>query len=225
VTRPPDRPADRPPDRPPDPEDRPTHRDLVDALPWPVTTERLSIRPAEVADCEAVWGYRRLPEVYEWMTRIYDDYPAYAEKYDDPEWRSRMLVIELGGRVIGDLYVAVEDAWAQTEVKERAVRTQAEIGWALHPDQQGQGYAVEGVRALLGICFREPPHGLGLRRVVALCFADNEPSWRLMERLGMRREEHSVRDSLHRSRGWLDGMAYALLADEWRDQRGGTPHV
>ena len=41
----------------------------------------------------------------------------------------------------------------------------------------------------------------------------------------MRREEHSLRDSLHRTRGWLDGMAYAMLADEWRDRRAGTPLV
>ena len=63
-----------------------------------------------------------------------------------------------------------------------------------------------------------PRVGLGLRRVTAGCFAGNEPSWRLMERVGMRREAHAVRDSLHRSRGWLDGLTYALLAEEWRDR-------
>ena len=36
-----------------------------------------------------------------------------------------------------------------------------------------------------------------------------------MERLGMRREIHTVRESLHRSGEWLDGLGYALLADEW----------
>ena len=35
----------------------------------------------------------------------------------------------------------------------------------------------------------------------------------------MRREEYAVRDSLHRTRGWLDGMTYAILADEWRAGR------
>lgn len=35
----------------------------------------------------------------------------------------------------------------------------------------------------------------------AECFAANEASWRLMERLGMRRETHAVKDSLHRDRG------------------------
>ena len=37
-----------------------------------------------------------------------------------------------------------------------------------------------------------------------------------MDRLGMRREQHTLRESLHRTGVWLDGMAYALLADEWR---------
>ena len=62
------------------------------------------------------------------------------------------------------------------------------------------------------MCFED----LGLRRVTANCFADNESSWRLMERVGMRREMHTVSESLHRSGAWLDGLGYALLADEWR---------
>ena len=81
----------------------------------------------------------------------------------------------------------------------------------LAPEHHGQGYGTEAVSALLEICFGQ----LGLRRVIAGCFTDNEPSWRLMERLGMRRESHTVRDGLHRTRGWLDGFQYGLLAEEW----------
>ena len=83
----------------------------------------------------------------------------------------------------------------------------AEIGYVFDPEYAGQGFATEAVRALLRIAF----DGVGVRRVIAQCFADNEPSWRLMERLGMRREEHSVKDELHRSGEWLDAMMYALL--------------
>ena len=32
----------------------------------------------------------------------------------------------------------------------------------------------------------------------------------------MRREIHTLQESLHRSGEWLDGLGYALLADEWR---------
>jgi RimJ/RimL family protein N-acetyltransferase len=75
----------------------------------------------------------------------------------------------------------------------------------------GKGYATEAVRALIDLCFGP----LRLRRLHADCFAANEPSWRLMERIGMRREQHTVRESLHRAKGWLDGLSYALLAEEW----------
>jgi RimJ/RimL family protein N-acetyltransferase len=124
-----------------------------------------------------------------------------------------VLVVELNGAVIGDLMVKVGDAWAQTEVKEQAHQVQAELGWVLHPDHTGQGYATEAVSELLRLCFDE----LGLRRLTADCFAGNQASWRLMERVGMRREIHTLRESLHRSGEWLDGLGYALLADEWRE--------
>ena len=94
------------------------------------------------------------------------------------------------------------------------VADRAEIGWCLDPAYQGRGYAREAVEALIEVCFE----ALGLRRVVANCFADNTASWRLMERLGMRREVYNVRDSLHRTGAWLDGVGYALLAEEWRDR-------
>jgi len=69
---------------------------------------------------------------------------------------------------------------------------------------------------LLDACLSPTPHGLGLRRVVASCFAANVPSYLLMERIGMRREALNRRDSLHAELGWLDGLTYAVLADERR---------
>jgi len=124
---------------------------------------------------------------------------------------AKTLVVELDGRVIGDLMLQVEDGWAQAEVADQARGVHAELGWVLHPGHAGHGYATEAVRELVRICFED----LRLRRVTANCFADNVASWRLMERIGMRREVHTVRESLHRSGEWLDGMGYALLAEEW----------
>lgn len=189
-------------------------RDLS-AVAWPVRTERLTIRPATLDDADATWQIRRIESVGRWLSAASGDRDDFRRKFAEPERLSRTLLIELGGAVIGDLYVAVGDAWAQSEVAERARGVQAEIGWVLAPDHEGRGYATEAVTEVLRICFED----LGLRRVFAQCFADNEPSWRLMERVGMRREEHAVRESLHRSGEWLDGLRYALLADEWRPAR------
>ncbi|WP_395658555.1 GNAT family N-acetyltransferase [Nocardioides sp.] len=185
------------------------------ALPWPLRTARLTIRPAEPADADATWAFRRLPEVTEWLTHRYDDRDAYAAMFVDPDRLASTLVVEQGGAVVGDLMLRISDPWAQAEVAEQAKGTQAELGWVIAPDHAGQGFATEAVGEVVRLCFED----LGLRRVIALCFADNVPSWRLMERLGMRREEHNVRESLHRSGRWLDGYGYALLAEEWRARR------
>lgn len=191
-----------------------------DAVSWPVRTERLTLRPATADDVEATWRVRRLGEVTWWITRAPATLEEYRAHFQEPDRLATTLVVELDGEVIGDLMLRVDDAWAQAEVAERARGVQAELGWVLHPEHTGRGYGTEAVRELVRLCFED----LGLRRVTAGCFADNEASWRLMERVGMRRETYTVRESLHRSGRWLDGAGYALLAEEWRalPARGST---
>jgi RimJ/RimL family protein N-acetyltransferase len=179
-------------------------------LSWPVKTERLLLRPATLEDLDAIWHYRSKPGVSEWLPTLEAD--LYRERYAKPETLAKFLVAEADGVVIADLMIAVGDAWAQTEVADQARGVQAEIGWAIDPEYGGRGLATEAVREMLRICFDD----LGLRRVTADTFASNEPSWRLMERVGMRREQHTIADSLHRTHGWCDGLMYALLAEEWR---------
>jgi RimJ/RimL family protein N-acetyltransferase len=183
----------------------------LDELEWPVRTERLLLRQATPGDLDATWAFRRLPEVHDWLGAATATYDAYRERYFRGDRLAGLLVVELGGRVIGDLMLKVRDGWAQEEVADQAKCVQGELGWAFDPAFGGRGYATEAVRALIDLCFGP----LGLRRLHADCFFDNEPSWRLMERLGMRRELHSVKESLHRTKGWLDGLSYALLAEEW----------
>ena len=178
---------------------------------WPVRTERLVLRPAREEDAEPTWRFRRLEPVSRWLTQLPPDLGAYRETFTEPSRLTTTLIVEYEGRVIGDLMLRVHDPWAQTEVRDQARGKQAELGWVLDPPYTGRGLATEAVGALLRLCFEE----LHLRRVVATCFAANEASWRLMERLGMRREQHGVRESLHRSGEWLDIYSYALLSDEW----------
>jgi RimJ/RimL family protein N-acetyltransferase len=187
----------------------------LSAVDWPVRTERLTIRPATAEDADAMFEIRSLPDVAEWLPILPTDRAAWAERFADPDRLAMTLAFELDGTIIGDLYLNVGDAWAQAEVEEQAKNSQAEIGWVLAPQYAGRGYATEGAHELLRICFED----LGLRRVTALAFADNTASRRIMDKIGMRLEEYSVRDSLHRSRGWIDGVGYAILADEWRERR------
>ncbi len=184
----------------------------VHDLTWPMRTDRLLLRPLDPGDVAAVFEYRRLPEVTEWVGSRVTDLDDFTGRILDRTSGTDHLVVEHDAVIVGDLMLDVQDAWGQREVADRAARTQGLLGWNFHPDHHGRGYATEAVGELLRICFDD----LGLRRVEAECFAANEPSWRLMERLGMRREIHSIAESLHRDRGWVDGLGYALLAEEWR---------
>jgi len=187
----------------------------VPGLERPLRTERLTLRPATAGDAEATWRFRRLESVNEWLTGCPADLGGYRELFAQPARLATTVVVGLGhdaaAPIIGDLMLRREDAWAQREVAGAARGTQAELGWALDPGHAGHGYATEAVRELLRHCFED----LGVRRVHANCFLANEASWRLMERVGMRRELHAVRESLHRSGRWLDTVGYALLAEEW----------
>jgi RimJ/RimL family protein N-acetyltransferase len=182
-----------------------------DRISWPVHTQRLTVRPATSADLRTVFEVRTLPEVAQWMPERPTSYPEFVLRFGELGILARTLVMELDGDVIGDLYLHVTDAWAQEDVAGEAGQ-EAEIGWCLSPAHQGHGYVTEGAVELVRICFED----LGVRRITAAAFADNVPSLRIMERLGMRQESHGIRDSLHRDLGWIDGVVYALLAEEWR---------
>lgn len=184
------------------------------ALEKVLRTGRLAIRPPQEGDAAATWTYRRLQSVSEWLSWLAGTEEEYTENFLDPKRLAMTAVVELIGsdQIIGDLMIKVEDPWCQAEVRDKGARKQVEIGYCLDPRFTGHGYATEAVAEVLRYCFED----LAVHRIVANCFAANEMSWRLMERLGMRREIHAVADSLHRSGQWLDSFGYALLADEWR---------
>lgn len=185
-------------------------RPRLSELNWPAHTERLVLRPATPSDLLSTWDFRRLDDVSRWLTRAPATFAEYSGTFGDPASLAKTLVIELDGHVIGDLMLSIEDAWAQAEVADRGQGTQADLGWVIHPLHARRGYATEAVRALQRIGFED----LGLRRLTATCFADNTASWRLMERVGMRRELYAAADALHRSGRWMDTYGYAILARE-----------
>jgi len=59
-----------------------------------------------------------------------------------------------------------------------------EVGWRLAADQWGHGYATEGARAALDYAFGK----LDFPEIVSFTSTINVRSWRVMERLGMRRD-------------------------------------
>ena len=174
-----------------------------------LTTDRLVLRRFRLDDAMALAAYRSIPEVarYQSWSAPYSLEKAHyavqtmvAAEPTMPGWFQYAVELAEDKTLIGDVGVNLADNLMQ-----------AEIGYTLRPDHQGHGYATEAAGELMRLAFAD----LGVRRVTAAAFADNLPSLRIMERLGMRQESHSVKDSLHRDLGWIDGTTYAVRVDEW----------
>jgi len=91
-------------------------------------------------------------------------------------------------------------------------------GVVLHRDFRGKGYGSELVGFMLKLAFEE----LNLRRVISSCDTRNIPSYRAMERNGMRREGHFLQGRLPSKREpdfFGDEYAYGMLREEYTSPR------
>lgn len=174
-------------------------------------TERLSLHAYGPDDLDALWAFEKLPEVQHWLGWAPHTRDELRDAMDTGASNNTHVVVRLASRIVGHVMIMPRDSWAQMDVVNRARGLEAELGWMFDPTYGGHGYATEAVSAIIDLCFSK----LKLRRIHAGCFADNTASWRLMERLGLRREEHSRSSALHRDGTWHDNLTYALLREEW----------
>ncbi|MGG5812084.1 GNAT family N-acetyltransferase [Falsiroseomonas sp. CW058] len=97
-------------------------------------------------------------------------------------------------------------------------RPATEIGWRIATRLRRRGLAEEAARIALA-------HGFGpagLDRIVAFTPPGNEPSWRLMEKLGMRRQEVFDHPRLPEGHALRPHLLYVLDRADWiADRLGG----
>jgi RimJ/RimL family protein N-acetyltransferase len=177
---------------------------------YPIETERLRLRPFTRGDVDAVFAYRQRDDVARYL---FDEPMSRESCAEAVQARTTQTAwYEEGDKIL----LAVErkkDLQMIGEVSlilRNEIARQAEIGYIFHPDFHRSGYATEAARALMQLGF----HGAGLHRVFARCDARNEASYRLMERLGMRREAH-FREHVLVKGVWDEELIYAIIEDEW----------
>lgn len=190
----------------------------IPEISWPRPAGPLTLRPPTSEDIDQVLAWRNRPEVTRWLIRTEVEPDAFRETWlggvDDPKDHSAIALLD--GVVVGTGSLWVSDGMGQSHTgSETWAGSEGGMGYLIHPAHAGHGYATDIARALLDLAFTE----LGLHRVTAGCFADNTASWRVMEKVGMRREQHGVKDSWHAELGWVDGFTYAILAEEWEGAR------
>jgi RimJ/RimL family protein N-acetyltransferase len=180
---------------------------------YPVRTSRLALRPYVDEDFEAALSYWSDPEVTKYL---------YLDAFTPEAFADRM--IELKSRVDlgaeGDvLTLAIVPDGVDHVVGDMTlfwhseVHRHGELGFILHPDHRGRGYAHEASIALLHMAFDE----LGLHRVTGRLDGRNAASAAVLAGLGMRREAHLVQNEWIKGE-WTDEVVYALLEEEWRSR-------
>jgi RimJ/RimL family protein N-acetyltransferase len=173
--------------------------------PRRIETERLELRPFEPGDLAAVHDIHRRPEMVRWL---YEDAARTLDE-DRPWLEGRIRRVRFGQSGDGLGFAAVRDGTVIGDLSltlSSAEHRQGEIGFLIHPDHQGRGYATEAAGALLELAFGT----FGLHRVVGRLEARNVASARVLEKLGMRREAHLVENELVKGE-WQSEAIYAVL--------------
>lgn len=171
-------------------------------------TPRLILREFRESDFAIFRELETHPETYRFESAHPDDAQirAYLEKaqadgLQTPRTRYRLAVTicpadEVRGRVTLALMNDSIREW--------------EIGWAIHPDEWGKGFAVEAAQRLLEFAFAD----LGAHRVVAFSHAQNTASLRVMQKLGMQ-QDGLLRETRPWRGVWSDEVVFAILEREW----------
>ena len=162
----------------------------------PVVTERLVLRRSLPEDAETIAAYRSDPEVHRYQGWERTDAQRIRADIEEMTGRSpgqsggwvQFTVEEReSGRLVGD--VGLSPAEGELGV--------IKIGYTVAPMFQGRGYATEAVGALVTYAFET----LGADVVRAYARAENLPSIRVAERVGMRLVERVEHE--HGEETWL----------------------
>jgi RimJ/RimL family protein N-acetyltransferase len=173
-----------------------------------ILTNRLTIRPFTARDAADLHEYLSDPAIYEYEPGEPIDFDRAVQLAQERAAATDFWAIELRGscKMIGHLYFK--------QIEPADLRTW-ELGYILNPAYQGEGYATEATAALLRKAFKEKH----IHRVFARCNPENPASWKVLERVGFRREGR-LRKNIFFRRGpdaeelWTDTYEYAILEEE-----------
>ncbi|MFG2057942.1 GNAT family N-acetyltransferase [Micromonospora sp. NPDC048930] len=172
-------------------------------LPGP----RCLLRELDEADVAPMYALMTEPRVFD---RVLDEQPPSLDEVRDAVsvWRAEAdgeprpvyrLAAVAGDRLVGMGTLTVESPQHR----------RGEIGYVVHADHWGRGLGTEIAGLLLRLAFEQ----VGLHRVEATTRPDHVASYRVLEKIGMRREGIS-RDHLLVRGQWWDSVRYAILATD-----------
>ncbi|HEU4657031.1 MAG TPA: GNAT family N-acetyltransferase [Capillimicrobium sp.] len=148
------------------------------AIVFPLTTERLSIRPFTEADRETMRRIYADPDVMRFIDTRGEDPATWVDGYIAHQASHGYAFWAIEERATGELLG--EAGFGPLD----GVGPELELGYLLRHDAWGRGLATEAARACLDAAFG----GLGVREVVAVVDIGNDASLRVLWKVGFRVE-------------------------------------
>jgi RimJ/RimL family protein N-acetyltransferase len=171
----------------------------------------MSLRPYEPGDFIAALDYWSRDDLTRYLYLSSFDAETFGPRLDELMERTQLVgegdVLTLA-IVPDDVEYVVGDV---TLMWHSEVHKAGEIGFMLHSDYQGRGYAREASIPLLRMGFEQ----LDLHRIAGRLDGRNEASAKVLAGLGMRREAHLVENEWVKGE-WTDEVVFAMLQSEWR---------
>ena len=180
------------------------------AIPTPITTPRLQLRPFTWDDLPAYTACHHSPEAYRYLHRPLPKLDALAAQFEallaapfaqTGDQYHLAVARQQDGAVVGQVLFKLNNLDA----------LQLELGYIFNAAHSGHGYATEAAQAMLQLGFGH----LGAHRIFARIDARNTASTAVAQRLGLRQEAHLRHNSCYGGE-WCDELIYALLRSEWR---------
>jgi RimJ/RimL family protein N-acetyltransferase len=183
-------------------------------------TDRLVLRRERDGD-RLVWlAHMNTAEVMEYLggrqtiEQVTESFDRMALTDVDGALPFALVALKGEGTLIGKCGLARIDGSAGAP---DAIKGQVHVGWTLRADCWGHGYAREAAEAMLGLAFER----FGLATVFGQTSESNRASWRLMERLGMRRCADLDYPDPDYPPQHNPTMVYRLDAADWRSRASG----
>lgn len=166
-----------------------------------IETERLIIRSYKESDKEEALLYLGDEETMYFLPEDVFTLDKVSEFIEKQKEKEEYFAVELKetNQVIGHLYFAAffgEHSY--------------EIGWVFNKNYHSKGYGYEAAKAIMSYGFDK----LTIHRIIATCQPENHGSYKVMEKLGMRREGF-FKKCIPVKDGWWDELYYAVLSEEW----------
>ena len=173
-----------------------------------IKTKRLLLRPARLADFDAINHYAQLPEVYRYIRPPDGDKHTHELvetlvkdwHFEEGVWQGLIITQPEKDIAIGEIVFRMEDDASR----------RIEIGYRLSPKYAGQGLITEAALAVINFLFEQ----FDIHKIVAKCDPRNTPSYKIMEKLGMNKEAHFKSHYLN-GEELTDQLDYGILRDEW----------